>query len=222
MGYIYTTTYIYSPLIIENFMAIRTRLWACILYPDDGLNCDLVKGLRDLHVPVVCSPLHSPDRYPSVDEVDTEVHKKRHYHLLFDFDGSKSDVQVHREVCKVFGQHVSKPIYVNSFGGYCRYLVHLDSPDKEQFSMPYRDQLICVGGIGQKVDEALVLGDFNPASLTDQILSDIRDLNIAFFDELYFYYRDHGNMVMCNFLSRYPCKAVHAALYAISSRRYRR
>lgn len=191
----------------------RTRIWAFIVYPD-SVRSDWLDILRDLHVDIVVSPLHSPDLNPSVEENNSMAHKKEHYHVMVMFDGVKTSSQV-SELFSVIGSGVSKPIYVHSSTGYTRYMVHVGYPDKEQFENP-ASQLTYFGNAGSKVAEAFELQEFDAIQIIGQINQFIVDNDIREFDVLYQYcIADMPKWAYV--LDKYNCRSVHALL---SSKRW--
>lgn len=110
-------------------MACRSLNFVTLIYPEHYTNeSELYENLDSLHCQGILSPLH--DR----DKKDDGTLKKGHYHLLLMFDSVKTIAQV--EDClnnahifyKGLGVCVSKKAYA-------RYLCHLDSPEKAQYSV---------------------------------------------------------------------------------------
>lgn len=104
--------------------AKRSKNFATIIYPESCPD-DFLDLIRDCKVNFLLSPLH--DRDVSSDG----TLKKPHYHLIFVFDSLKSCDQV-KDLFGTFGG-VGCEI-VNSLVSYARYLIHLDDPDKCQYS----------------------------------------------------------------------------------------
>lgn len=103
----------------------RGRTWAFLVYPESA-PADWVDLLSSRHVRAAISPLHDRD----VDPDGTP--KKAHWHVLLDFDSLKTSDQVAAIAAGVGGTH---PIKVDSMRGYARYLVHMDDPEKAQYSI---------------------------------------------------------------------------------------
>lgn len=106
-------------------MKDRTRNWATILYPESAKS-NWREILTDLKIPCFISPLHNRDLNPDGS------HKKEHYHIIFIFDGVKSREQI-QDICCLIGSVGQE--YINSIRGYCRYLCHLDNPEKYQYNI---------------------------------------------------------------------------------------
>lgn len=101
----------------------RTRSYATVVYPESAPH--FLDFLNELKVPCFVSPLHDKDVNPTGES------KKPHYHVLFCFESVKSEQQA-REMCEYIGGVGCEK--VNSMRGYARYLIHLDNPDKAQYS----------------------------------------------------------------------------------------
>lgn len=102
---------------------IRTRNYVSVLYPEsarpnwrDILSAECIKAF--------VSPLHDKDVNP-----DGEV-KKPHYHVILAFNTLKTQVQAQAIFDKIGAVHCQP---VNDLVGYCRYLVHMDNPEKYQY-----------------------------------------------------------------------------------------
>lgn len=123
----------------------RTRIWACLIYPrqsaEDVTECpeNWPEVLEQLGVKAVVSPLHDRDVYES-DKVDKEtgelIHaagdfKKAHRHVIFAFEGVKSEKQVREMFAKIGGVGCEP---VNSLYAQVRYLTHKDNKEKAQYS----------------------------------------------------------------------------------------
>lgn len=102
----------------------RTRNFATIVYPDSAA-ANWLTLLADLKVPAFVSPLHDKDINANGEP------KKPHYHIMFMYDGVKTQEQVKEAVDIIGGVGVEK---VNSVRSYARYLCHSDNPDKAQYS----------------------------------------------------------------------------------------
>lgn len=102
----------------------RTRNYATVVYPESAPANWLII-LEQLFVPCLISPLHDRDVNPTGEP------KKPHYHVLFVFDCVKSKEQVKAIIEQIGGVGCEA---VNSLRGYARYLLHLDNPEKAQYS----------------------------------------------------------------------------------------
>lgn len=99
------------------------RVWTFILYPESAPEDwqDLIDSMR---VPTVVSPLHLGGDKDPADE------RKPHRHVMLIFEGKKSLKQVSAISSLVNG---TQPFNVASLRAMCRYFIHADQPDKEQF-----------------------------------------------------------------------------------------
>lgn len=114
----------------------RTRVYWSILYPD-SCHPQWRDILSSVHcIPFVCSPLHDKD----VNEVD-DSQKKPHWHIIIFFDGPKTIEQA-QAIFDSIGAIKCKP--VESTKGACRYLIHMDNPEKYQYP---QEAVYVFGGI---------------------------------------------------------------------------
>lgn len=104
----------------------RVRIWTCIQYEDSAPD-NWREKLDDLHIPWLESPLHDKDKNP-----DGTV-KKVHRHILLKFGSKKSYRQVDTIVKDCLKGPNPQP--VNDMRGMVRYFVHLDNPEKYQYSV---------------------------------------------------------------------------------------
>ena len=104
----------------------RTRNWTFLVYPDSA-----PENWRDIinaeHIPWIESPLHEGEKNP-----DNESEKKSHWHVMLMFESIKTFEQIKR-----FTDSINSPIpqMVASGPGLVRYMVHLDNPEKKQYSI---------------------------------------------------------------------------------------
>ena len=106
----------------------KKRNWLFVIYPGDSAPDNWFDILRGLHLEGCVSPLHDQD----VNEVDEEQ-KKAHRHVMLCFDGPTTWETV-RSI-SVDMLHGTCPIPCNSMRGSVRYFLHLDNPEKAQYSM---------------------------------------------------------------------------------------
>lgn len=102
----------------------RTRNWTFIVYPESAPE-NWREIINDLHTPWIESPLHDKDVNP-----DGEI-KKPHWHVMMMFSNKKSYEQV-REI--TFQLRSPNPQKVANPKGMVRYFLHLDNPEKIQYS----------------------------------------------------------------------------------------
>lgn len=173
----------------------RTRNFATVVYPESAPE-NWFSLLGELKVPCFVSPLHDQDNNP-----DGEV-KKAHYHVLFAFDGVKTNEQVQALIDTFGGVGCEK---VTSMRGYARYLCHLDNPEKAQYNI---EDVRCLGGadyitsIGLPTDKYKAIGEMIDWCEENNIMSYSQLLVYARI-ERFDWFRvlcDSGTMVIKEFL----------------------
>ena len=135
----------------------RTRLFATVVYPESAPD-DWMLRLESTHIPAMVSPLHCLDTLP------TGELKKAHFHVLWRYEGVKTTAQA-QEVVELIGGAGAVEV-VADYRGYARYLCHLDSPDKAQYSP---DDVRCFNGADWGT---VALSD---AERIDNLLDEIED-----------------------------------------------
>jgi hypothetical protein len=103
---------------------IRARVWTLIVYPDSAPE-NWRSKLDELHIGWVESPLHDKDTNPD------GTLKKAHWHVVLIFQGNKAYSQI-VEIAEILNAPV--PQKVASLRGMIRYLIHMDNPEKYQYS----------------------------------------------------------------------------------------
>jgi hypothetical protein len=112
----------------------RARNWTFIVYPDSAP--EKWRDVIDLtHVQWIESPLHDAD-----ENADGEQ-KKPHWHVALLFDGSKSYEQMLEVSASV---NATIPIPIQTVQGLVRYMVHMDNPEKKQYSVK---DIVAHGGV---------------------------------------------------------------------------
>ena len=113
----------------------RARQWSFIGYPDDSLPDNYSEILSDeMHLCWAESPVHDADLNGDGSE------KKKHIHFALVFDGMKSYDQVKEITDRL---HCPIPQRCRNLKGLIRYFIHLDNPEKHQYSP---DDIKCHGG----------------------------------------------------------------------------
>lgn len=112
----------------------KSREWWCVVYPDSA-----PENWRDLvqqtFLEAYISPLHDKDVNPD------GAPKKPHYHVVLAWPGPTTYSNA-KNIMAQFGG-VIQPKVIGSLRGVCRYLCHLDNPEKAQYSP---DDVICYNG----------------------------------------------------------------------------
>lgn len=173
----------------------RSYTWTFVLYPESlPPDVDWVSELRMTFAEGVISPLHDSD------VTGTGEFKKPHYHVALKFTSKKSYQQI-LAISSSLGSNVP-PQPVASWRGVVRYMLHVDDPDKHQYSL---SDLIPLGGID--------LDSFFAPSKTQcaQVISDICSYLlehdcIVYFDELRRIAIGNPEWIYC--LDNLPCYGV--------------
>lgn len=147
----------------------RARNWTFVLYPESAPD-NWRDILDDLHMQWAASPLHDQDLNP-----DGEV-KKAHYHIALSFEGKKSYSQI-SDITKSVNATI--PQVTASLRGLIRYFVHLDNPEKHQYSV---DDIESHGGLD--VAELLRPTCSDTKAALRDIVQFIKDNDITEFHEL--------------------------------------
>lgn len=153
----------------------RTRVWAAIVYPESAPE-NWREILDDYHLEWAESPLHEFD----VNETTGET-KKAHWHIVISFDGPKSYEQV-REILDPL--NCAAPQKCHSLKGAVRYFVHMDNPEKFQYS---RSGIIGHGGFD--VESALAPSSAKRYELIAEMQEFVLDRGIVEIQDLHDYAR---------------------------------
>jgi len=103
----------------------RTRNWTFILY-EDSAPLDWADILDNEHIEWIESPWHDKDINANGEP------KKKHKHILLLFQGKKSYEQIKAITDKV---HSPIPERCHNAKAMVRYMVHMDNPEKAQYSV---------------------------------------------------------------------------------------
>lgn len=105
-------------------MKRRDRKFELVLYPDsDSYHCDAIIQLAQSYFSDWAYCLHY------ADTTDDGVLKKPHIHFV----GKLSEVRSPDVVCKDLGLPINAISNIKSWKAACRYLIHLDQPQKYQY-----------------------------------------------------------------------------------------
>ena len=112
----------------------KSREWWCVIYPESAPDNwrDLV---QQTFLEAYISPLHDKDVNPD------GIPKKPHHHVVLAWPGPTTFSNA-REIMSQFGG-VIQPKVIGSLRGVCRYLCHLDNPEKAIYS---QDEVVCYNG----------------------------------------------------------------------------
>ena len=103
----------------------RYRNFVTVVYLDSAPE-NFIEIVSNWKIPAFVSPYHDKDFNPD------GTPKKPHYHVLIMYDGPKTEQQAREQFSEICGVGME---VVKSLRGYSRYLCHLDSPEKAQYSI---------------------------------------------------------------------------------------
>ena len=111
----------------------KGRDWAFVVYPE-SVNPDWLNILQETKLQIAISPLHDKDLNPDFSP------KKAHWHVLIRYEGPTTFTHV-KELTERVGGTI--PVKIESARGMYRYHIHLDNPEKFQYSD--RDRILLNG-----------------------------------------------------------------------------
>ena len=142
---------------------IKGRDWAFIVYPESAPE-NWREILDETHMRWVESPLHDKDFNPD------GTPKKPHWHVMLSADGPITLKAVEKIIEPL---NVPAPQKVGSGRGMIRYFIHLDNPEKYQYS---RDEIVAHGGAD--VESYFELTKTNKISVMKDIITYIYENEI--------------------------------------------
>jgi len=142
----------------------KGRDWAFVIYPE-SVNPNYLDILTDTHLQIAISPLHDRDIDP------TGEIKKPHWHVLVRYDGPTT-FQAVEELSKSIGG--TTPIKISSARGMYRYHLHLDNPEKYQYSDKDR---ILLGGFNTDNLDSLTETEID--NYENELIDYIEEYNIT-------------------------------------------
>ena len=157
---------------MTNIEPLRT--WATTIYPDD--NKDWLQLIEDLKIPCYISPEHNMD----TDENGNL--KKNHRHVLFVFQGKKSEKQMRVIIEKIHGVGLEP---VASLQGYLFYLCHLNSPNKHLYAI---ENVIALNGAKDYLEE-IGISSINHSEVVNQMIEWCDSEHVVCFSDLVDYAR---------------------------------
>lgn len=154
----------------------RTRNWTVVLYPESAPE-NWRNIIDDMHIEWVESPLHDIDV-----NITGEV-KKAHWHILLMFGGVKSYEQV-----KELTDSLNAPIpeRCHNAKAMVRYMVHMDNPDKAQYSI---NDIKQHGGVD--LAELLRPSSSERYTIINEMITYIHDNSVIEFQDLMDFARLH-------------------------------
>ena len=172
----------------------RTRNWASILY-EESAYFNWRDILASMHIDAFVSPYHDKDI------TATGEPKKPHYHIILMFSSVKSYDQA-KEIFLELGAVGCE--FVQSLRAYCRYLCHLDNPEKYRYNT---SDVVTFGGVDYL---SICSSASDKFVIIRQILQFIEENDIRFFNDLALYASSENEewfRVLCDsntmFISQY-------------------
>ena len=104
---------------------VKGRNWAFVVYPE-SLPKNWEEIISETGLPMCFSPLHDMDINPTGET------KKPHYHVICYYENLTTQKNVKENVCDRLNGTI--PIKLESMVGMYRYHLHLDNPEKYQYS----------------------------------------------------------------------------------------
>lgn len=171
----------------------KYRYFCFEVYPESAPD-DWIQILRDTHAPFAISPLHT------LDENGEPL--KPHWHVIYRhsnpitldcaYRNIPDDVPANGKVDPVPHPH-----------GYQRYLIHLDDPDKQQFSGP--NEITVINAFPLDLSRDYSKAELN--SFRDQIFEFIQDYGLLEYCDLIDFLRGSGNFELLDYAT------THTILY---------
>jgi hypothetical protein len=149
-------------------MPTKSRSFAFLIYPESWPSWR--DDLESLHVPIVVSPLHDKDL------TDDGSPKKPHFHAIISW-GNSVALTAPLHLLEPFGVEHVEPL--SSFSAYCRYLLHLDNPDKAQYQL---SDVVCLSGGSPDFTKQLSAAD--RCELRTEILKSCRENGVCEYADL--------------------------------------
>ena len=112
----------------------KSREWWCAVYPDSAPD-NWRELVQETFLEAYISPIHDKDVNPDGSP------KKAHYHVVLAWPGPTTFTNA-KNIMKDFGG-VIQPKVIGSLRGVCRYLCHMDNPEKAQYSPA---DVVCYNG----------------------------------------------------------------------------
>lgn len=156
---------------MSNYKERRTTAWTFVCYPE-SLPYDYEKRFRDMHISLAYI-MHTMDT--SADGIRV----KDHIHVLIRYDSVKAYDQVAHDFAWTGIQYFEP---VRSFHTMTRYLVHMDDPDKYQYST---DSVVVCGGLS--LDFSRHFSPDEQMQMLEEITEWVEDNDVCDFSVLWNY-----------------------------------
>lgn len=153
----------------EKKSTVKKRNWAFLVYPDSAPT-NWREMLRETGLQCAISPLHDKD----INADGTP--KKPHYHVIVVYSGPTS-FNVVNALCASLNAPIPKAL--ESVRGMYRYLIHLDNPEKFQYS---EKEIFLINGFD--ISDYVEMSKSEVNSYKKKIISLIRDIDIVEYSDL--------------------------------------
>lgn len=151
---------------------VKSRNWAFVFYPDSWPSW--YEDIKNLHISCIVSPLHDIDVYESGE--NKGEFKKPHFHAVIQWPNTTTMTAV-LNFLSPYGISFVEP--VADLVGYCRYLTHMDDPDKAQYC---EQDVVLFGNANYSTDRPLT--DSERKLVRAAIEEFVVDMNITEYAEL--------------------------------------
>lgn len=183
---------------------LKKRNWAFVVYPESAPE-DWIEQLEQRGVVGAISPLHDRDLNATGEP------KKAHWHVIVTYEGPTAQSIVERLTELL---NAPKPIPLEQFRGYYRYLTHKDNPEKAQYD---EKDIQTLNGFDIHDFVEMTKSEVNAKIRIIQKM--IRELNFLEYADLLDYLQDNEELA-----DEYDVAINHTILLNtyIKSRRYKR
>ena len=162
-------------------MAQKARFFTALIYPDSAPS-DYEQQLKDSLRQYLLSPLHEPD---AVEDMGSGALKtpKPHIHVLY-CHGNTITAKAAREIMPswMVVPPSDNAFMVGSYRNLSRYFLHLDQPEKQQFSGKPQDILTVLNNFPLDLSKELTKDERRQLKI--QLWNFVRTNNITEFSEL--------------------------------------
>jgi len=178
--------------------ATKSRAFTGLVYPESAPE-GWQDILRESLGMWLISPLHEPD---PVEDMATGAIKARkaHFHVMY-WHGAPITAKSARSIFESWPWIVTPPkaefFQVTSVRNLARYFVHLDQPDKQQWSERPEDALTALNGFPLDLEREVTRKD--KRELKKQLFAFIQDRSITEYSELVDVLMASGDWVMFDF-----------------------
>lgn len=143
---------------------VKNRFYCAVFYFDDLSKFELLTALRNMNIPILVSPVHNLDVWDEDEKMRWEkshkdeifpyelgMYKKEHVHVIFEMPYPKQPKSslIYLNALLPSNLELNFILPVGFINLYCRYLCHLDNPDKVQYD---RSEIINIHNFPENFD----------------------------------------------------------------------